>query len=229
MFFSKTLVAFSSLAAFVSAQSPTGSGANPSESVKVHVVQAMTSNGAPVFMPSEIQADVGDLIQFQFHPMNHSVVQAAFADPCVPIGDSPAGNGTVGFFSGFMPVSQDAQSMPTFTFEVKDTKPIWFYCSQGKHCQAGMVGAINPTAAKTLSDFKTRAAQAAANLSPGQVSPGSGGTSSSVLPSPTTLQTSATTGVSSTSTAIPPPNAAPRLGASMSLVLAAIAASFFLL
>ncbi|KAK6525002.1 hypothetical protein TWF281_011892 [Arthrobotrys megalospora] len=230
MFFSKTLIAFATLAAFVSAQA--------NDQVKVHVVQAMNKDGKPVFEPAEIQAAVGDLIQFQFHPMNHSVVRASFADPCIPIEDSPAGNGTVGFFSGFMPVAESAEVMPTFTIRVENDKPIWFYCSQGRHCQAGMVGAINPTAEKTLADFTSRAAQAQANLSPGQNSAGNGGSSSSVLPTqtmpstPTTLETSparTTTGGAATGTDLVPPNSAARLGSSMSLVLAAIAASFFLL
>jgi plastocyanin len=232
MLFSKTIVAFASLAAFASAQgTTTSSGAAPSESVTVHVIQAMAnSEGKPVFEPAEVQAKVGDLIQFQFHPMNHSVVRAAFADPCVPIEESAAGNGTAGFYSGFMPVDPSATVMPTFTIMVENTNPIWFYCSQGKHCQAGMVGAINPTAQKTLSDFKSRAAQAAANLSPGQQNPGNGGSSSSVVPTATTLRTSAaSTGASTTSTSIPPPNAGAKLGVSMPLVLAAIAASFFFL
>lgn len=231
MFFSKTLVAFATLAAFVSAQA---------DQVKVHVVQALNKDGKPVFEPAEIRAEVGDLIQFQFHPLNHSVVRASFADPCMPIEDSPAGNGTEGFFSGFMPVAESAEVMPTFTIRVENDKPIWFYCSQGRHCQAGMVGAVNPTAERTLADFVSRAAQAEANLSPGQNEAGTGGSSSSVLPSqttpptPTTLETAPArtttgTGADASSTDILPPNSAARLGSSMSLVLAAIAASFFLL
>ncbi|KAK6539893.1 hypothetical protein TWF694_008730 [Orbilia ellipsospora] len=224
MFFSKTAVVIASLAACVSAQS----SAAPSGTVAVHVVQAMIdTSGKPVFSPNEIQANVGDQIQFQFHPANHSVVQATFADPCIPISQSASGNGAQGFFSGFMPVSASSTEIPTFSITVQDTKPIWFYCSQGKHCQAGMVGAINPTANKTLADFTSRAAQAAANLSPGQ-NPGTGGTSGGATP--TTLQTSAaTTGASATNTAIPPPNAGAKLAVSMPLVLAAIAASFFFL
>ena len=49
-----------------------------------------------------------------------------------------------GFFSGFMPVKPDAAMMPSYTIMVNDTKPIWYYCSQGDHCQDGMVGVINP-------------------------------------------------------------------------------------
>lgn len=55
-------------------------------------------------------------------------------------------NKTDAFFSGFMPTTAAENSTSqrlTYTIRVPDEKPIWFYCSQGKHCQAGMVGAIN--------------------------------------------------------------------------------------
>ncbi|KAJ6256068.1 hypothetical protein Dda_9160 [Drechslerella dactyloides] len=238
MFFSKSLVALAPLAAVASAMTPTYGGATPANSVAVHVITAMSdAGGKPVFMPAEVQANVGDLIQFQFHPMNHSVVQASFADPCIPISQSAAGNGQTGFFSGFMPVAMNSNTMPTFTFQVNNTNPIWFYCSQGKHCQAGMVGAINPTANRTLADFKNRAATAPNNLSPGQAVPVGNGGSSSVVPAlpptPTTMQTTGTGAAPSvTGTGSAPPiqtGAAAKFGSSMPLLLAAVAASFFCL
>ncbi len=74
---------------------------------------------------------------------NHSVVQSNFDSPCVPI--SKVMPEVSGFFSGFMPVSgPDVAERPVYTVEVKDEKPMWFYCSQGKHCQGGMGGVINP-------------------------------------------------------------------------------------
>jgi hypothetical protein len=76
---------------------------------------------------------------------NHSVVQSTFDNPCVPI-QNVMSNKTNAFFSGFMPTTASANSssqLLTYTIRVPDNKPIWFYCSQGKHCQAGMVGAIN--------------------------------------------------------------------------------------
>jgi len=106
MFFSKAIFAVTTLAAFVSAQYMTESAPTPSGSVAVRVIKAMVMDGKPVFEPNEIEAAVGDLIQFQFYPVNHSVVRAAFADPCVPIEDSSSGNGTAGFYSGFMPVAK---------------------------------------------------------------------------------------------------------------------------
>jgi len=60
----------------------------------------------------------------------------------MPIQMTDAAAATNAFYSGFMPTDQMGQI--TYTIQVKDTNPVWFYCSQGKHCQNGMVGAINP-------------------------------------------------------------------------------------
>jgi len=229
MLFSKAIVALTTLAAFASAQSATGSAPSPSGSVTVRVIKATISGGRPVFDPSQVEAAVGDLIQFQFYPRNHSVVRAAFADPCIPIEQSSSANGTEGFYSGFMPVSEGSTTMPTFTIQVKDTKPIWFYCSQGSHCQTGMVGVINPTAQRTLADFTSRAALAPNNVSPDPEESGSGA-APSVSGTPTTLKTSAAGTATGTNTnPATPTGAASRLGSSIQLVLAAAAASFFLL
>ncbi|KAJ4985734.1 Extracellular serine-rich protein-like protein 4 [Stagonosporopsis vannaccii] len=114
-------------------------------SLVTHTIQVGGPNGSLAFYPNNIQANAGDMVQFQFHPKNHSVVQSTFDNPCVPIQNIMA-NKTNAFFSGFMPTAASANSssqLLTYTIRVPDDKPIWFYCSQGKHCQAGMVGAIN--------------------------------------------------------------------------------------
>jgi hypothetical protein len=54
----------------------------------------------------------------------------------------PVQNNANAFFSGFMPTKATGQL--TYTVPVKDTNPMWLYCSQGKHCQEGMVAVINP-------------------------------------------------------------------------------------
>ena len=87
-----------------------------------------------------------------------------------------------------MPVSESATTRPVFTIAVNDTKPIWFYCSQAKHCQGGMVGVINAPAAnssRTLASYKALAAKAPANLSPGQS--GSNSTVTSTASTSTTV------------------------------------------
>jgi plastocyanin len=113
-----------------------------SATVNVHVVTVSNSTGKELkFSPNNIKAAVGDMVQFQFMGGNHTVTQSNFANPCVPI-HSVMSNVT-GFFSGFQPVPAGASSIPTYTIMVSNASPIWFYCSQGKHCQNGMVGAIN--------------------------------------------------------------------------------------
>ncbi|KAK5987578.1 putative GPI-anchored cupredoxin [Cladobotryum mycophilum] len=110
------------------------------------------------FSPADIKADVGDILEWHFFPQNHSVVAADFAGPC-----KPAAKG--GFFSSWMPTAS-GEGKDVFRVTVQDTKPIWFYCSQGKHCEAGMVGAVNANSNHTLVEFKAAAAKAASNESP---------------------------------------------------------------
>lgn len=85
---------------------------------------------------------MGDVIQFQFASGNHTVTQSSFDAPCVPI--SQTTNNT-GVFSGFMAVAASNKTgmVPVFSMPVKAATPMWFYCSQGKHCQNGMVLVVN--------------------------------------------------------------------------------------
>lgn len=55
------------------------------------------ANGMLAFSPSNITAQVGDFINFEFYPNNHSVIQSTFSNPCVPIEQT---TGTKGFDSG---------------------------------------------------------------------------------------------------------------------------------
>lgn len=97
------------------------------------------------------------------------MIQGFFAEGCTPISQAPPGTAQQGSFSGFMPVSNDTNTttIPTFTITVNGTAPEWFYCGQAKHCQSGMVFAINPTAAKSLAGFKANCANATENMVPG--------------------------------------------------------------
>lgn len=153
------LAAASTLLGLTAAQSgtATSSAATPSGSVKAHVVMASNINGSLTFSPETITAAVGDLVQFHFYPRNHSLAQSTFDNPCQPM---PQTNGTIGFWSGFMPVTSESTTMPVFSVVVKDTAPMWFYCATGKHCQAGMAGVINPPAnpARTIEAYKAAAA-----------------------------------------------------------------------
>ncbi|KAL8806706.1 MAG: hypothetical protein Q9223_004566 [Gallowayella weberi] len=168
------------------AASPATSGtATPSGHVMVHVVKVGNKKGSLTFEPNNLQVPKGHMVQFHFYPKNHSVVQSTFDQPCQPIKNNNAS--VNGLFSGFMPVKPNAAMMPSYTIMINDTKPIWYYCSQGKHCQDGMVGVINPPAAnksRTIESFTALAKKATENLSPGQSlsessSSGSSGSSNS--------------------------------------------------
>ncbi|CAM1504611.1 Fc.00g022020.m01.CDS01 [Cosmosporella sp. VM-42] len=152
----------------------------------VHIVKV--GDGGLTFEPAEVTAEVGDKVEFHFYPMAHSVAQASFDAPCQPLN-------TTGFFSGPVAV-KSGMSDEVFTVEVKDTKPLWFYCATAKHCQGGMVGVVNAPSdgKKTLEQFAAAAADAEENTAPSSTG---GGT----LGSATTA--TSTGGASSTDTTKP--------------------------
>ncbi|KAF9695386.1 hypothetical protein EKO04_006540 [Ascochyta lentis] len=187
---SQSIAASESLASTASstasAATASSTSATSGAGVNTHIIQVGGPNGSLAFYPNNVKANAGDMIQFQFHPNNHSVVQSTFDNPCVPI-QNVMSNKTDAFYSGFMPNNTPLNStaqLLTYTIRVPDDKPIWFYCSQGKHCQEGMVGAINAPASgdKTMQAFSALAAKASENLSPGQAA-GSGGTGTGTSPS----------------------------------------------
>jgi plastocyanin len=112
------------------------------------------------FTPNSVSANPGDSIRFTFGPKNHTVTQSTFANPCSPMTDATTGAQT-GFFSGYMPVAgTQTTDLPQFWIPVKDTKPIWAFCSQANHCQQGMVFAVNAPAdpdPKSFNNFKALA------------------------------------------------------------------------
>jgi len=148
------------------AQPPTGTNAaNPS--IATHRVIA-GFNGLH-FEPENIVAEIGDLVEVHFNPMNHSFAQSSFDSPCVPINDDA-------IFSGFQPTPQ-GEAPEVFTITVKDKSPLWFYCAQtkGSHCQMGMAMAVNQNfdSDKTLANYKTAAAGTGVSIPPPK--PGNGG------------------------------------------------------
>ncbi|KIJ63263.1 hypothetical protein HYDPIDRAFT_29525 [Hydnomerulius pinastri MD-312] len=97
------------------------------------------------FTPSNITAQVGDTVTFQFMQKNHTATQSTFADPCRAL-TLTSTSGQVGFDSGFMPVNAGATTFPTYTVQINDTTPVWVYCKQAGHCGQGMVFAVNAVA-----------------------------------------------------------------------------------
>ena len=106
-----------------------------------HVV-TVGMNGELKFSPENLQANVGDVVQFQFVAGNHTVTQSNFDNPCNPIGQF---TNITGFHSGNVPVaaSADQQMAPTFSIMINNTNPIWIYCATGQHCENGMTMVIN--------------------------------------------------------------------------------------
>jgi plastocyanin len=88
-----------------------------------------------------VKANPGDILQFQFSQINHTVTQSTFTEPCQPIQASDPT--AAGIHSGFVPVMAGAATVMTFDVPVNDTKPMFIYCAQGPHCQLGMVMTVN--------------------------------------------------------------------------------------
>ncbi|KAI0807893.1 hypothetical protein C8Q74DRAFT_1229963 [Fomes fomentarius] len=122
-----------------------------------HVVKVGGGGNLAYDPPSLTEVKDGDVVQFQFLDKNHTVTQSTFANPCSNITDA---TGVVtGVDSGYQAVAADAAQFPVWQITVNNASaPLWFYCRQAKHCQAGMVFAVNPTADKSFDAFKAAAA-----------------------------------------------------------------------
>jgi plastocyanin len=122
--------------------------------VRADTVNVMVAqNGTLTFTPGSVTANEGDVISFQFLAGNHTVTQSSFTDPCTML-TTPS----PGIDSGFQAVSANATMVPQYSFSVTNAStPLWFYCRQARHCESGMVFAVNPTATNTFDAFKARA------------------------------------------------------------------------
>jgi len=125
-----------------------------------HSVRVGGPNSELTFTPNVINASLGDTVTFKFWPKNHSVAQATFNAPCQPANNS--------FWSGFFPTKEGANEQVFVYTVANESAPVWFYCTQGQHCQNGMVGVINPPASgqRTIQAFAAAAKDAPANVSP---------------------------------------------------------------
>ncbi|KAL7792564.1 hypothetical protein V8C37DRAFT_379893 [Trichoderma ceciliae] len=137
------------------------------------------------FTPDSVTANVSDILEFHFHPQNHSVVMGDFENPCAPAK-------TGGFFSGFMPVTS-GEGPEVFQVTVNSTDPIFFYCSQNllSHCISGMSGVVNGNSTQTIAAYQKAAKSATSASNPpaplgGQLVANSDATSTSSAPASTT-------------------------------------------
>jgi plastocyanin len=126
----------SSTTYYTSASSSSSSSAAATFTVRV-------GDGSNTFVPDVVQANPGDIIEFDFYPQNHSVARAEYLKPCIPYEDT--GVGKVGFFSGFHPVDAILNSPPKWRVRVNDSNPVFYYCTAPGSCiNYQMVGVINP-------------------------------------------------------------------------------------
>ncbi|ESZ89891.1 hypothetical protein SBOR_9727 [Sclerotinia borealis F-4128] len=149
-----------SLVAGIPTQAPSAADAT------THTVVVGSSNtDLLVFTPQELNAKTGDKVEFQFSERNHTVTQSAFDSPCQPMANA--------IHSGFVPTTANQSMVTTFTMTVNSTAPMFLYCAQGKHCQAGMVMTINASnGTQNVGTYKAAAAKAASNVPAKKVSGG---------------------------------------------------------
>lgn len=105
---------------------------------QTHHVNVGTFNGKFQFVPDRVNAEVGDIVLYNFLRQSHSLTQSEFLTPCTPNG---------GFDTGLNQVNPtNTSGLFLIPFEVKTEKPQWFYCKQpqGNHCGKGMVFGLNP-------------------------------------------------------------------------------------
>ncbi|KAK0228801.1 Cupredoxin [Armillaria fumosa] len=99
--------------------------------------------GTLAFNPTNVTALEGDTVTFSFRAKNHSATQSTFAAPC----------NKSGIDSGFVPIPSNSTEFGQWTFTVDNTAPLWFFCAQTGHCEAGMVFAVNTTPEKSFQAF----------------------------------------------------------------------------
>ncbi|KAL4906822.1 hypothetical protein BDW74DRAFT_127691 [Aspergillus multicolor] len=150
---------------------PSATASSPAKAT--HTVKVGPKEDPHGYVPHSLDANVGDLIVFEFSPRNHSVVQADWKAPCVPAdGDY--------FFSGikndFHEVNgQVVGALPTWNWTVERDEPIFFYCTGVNSCIGnGMVGVINPNDTRTWESQRDAALDSPYMLLPGQPMPAEG-------------------------------------------------------
>ncbi|KAF3074614.1 hypothetical protein T069G_05870 [Trichoderma breve] len=144
-------------------------------SVGQNPMAGMAGQPALKYYPDNIKAAVGSMVQFQFWAGNHTVTQSDFDHPCTPI--SQVNSSVTGIWSSFMPVAAGAskKEIPVFTVMINDTKPIWIFCSQAKHCSSGMSMVINENTSanstRSLTNYRTAASTAQGGSGSGSGAP----------------------------------------------------------
>ncbi|KAF7892970.1 uncharacterized protein EAF02_000508 [Botrytis sinoallii] len=178
----------------VTAQSSTTSSAVPTHVVSVGIEGLQ-------FTPTELSANVSDVIEFRFYPQNHSVARAEYGSnrACIPY--EVTGINKRGFWSGFHPINVVLNDPPKFQVVVNDTDPIFFYCSAPGAChEDGMIGVINANSTQTFKSQLEYAKNSSLQFSPGENFPVEATSSSSSTARPTSTSSSGDSPSTTTST-----------------------------
>jgi plastocyanin len=103
-----------------STTSPSASSAAPSTTSTSSSTQSqdhkiIVGGSTLTFQPSNISAQPGDTITFEFHQKNHTVTQSSFAAPCQML-SSTSTSGQVGFDSGLYVLSISPYMLPMIAY-----------------------------------------------------------------------------------------------------------------
>ncbi|MCJ1335740.1 hypothetical protein MMC09_001013 [Bachmanniomyces sp. S44760] len=102
-------------------------------------VDVGTFNGKVQFVPDQLNAEIGDIVLYNFLAKSHSLTQSNFSTPCTANGEFDTGLN--------QPNPKNISGLFVIPFEVKTKSPQWFYCKQPgppNHCGLGMVFGLNP-------------------------------------------------------------------------------------
>ncbi|KAF9728601.1 extracellular serine-rich protein [Paraphaeosphaeria minitans] len=163
-----------------SATGTTSSSTSTSSEPQIHLVKV--GAGGFQFEPAELNnVSVGDIVTYEFYPLDHSVARAEYGSACVPY--EYTGKDRIGFWSKTQWV-ETANDITHWNLTINSTEPIFYYCAAPDSCKRKlMVGAINPNSTHTL-DAQIRAAEKADfQVAPGEAVPNE---ASSTLLAPST-------------------------------------------
>ncbi|KAI9799070.1 MAG: hypothetical protein M1833_004264 [Piccolia ochrophora] len=117
---------------------PLRDGNHSNNTARIHHV-VVGAGGNLTFLPSIVQAALGDHVQFEFLKLNHTLTRSTLESPCHWNGSLDTG------FNQFNPANSSGKFI--VDLEVTSEEPQWFFCRQvipTSHCRKGMVFALNP-------------------------------------------------------------------------------------
>ncbi|KFA70676.1 hypothetical protein S40288_07368 [Stachybotrys chartarum IBT 40288] len=140
----------------------------PSHSRQSRLIPVVVGGPQDTFVPNAVQANVGDVIQFQFSSGNHTVTQSTADIPCQPLqATNPAA-----IHSGHIPFADGQATVGTFNLPINSVDTLFLYCATGPHCQEGQVMVINPVNDQQLLQYAKLSMSTTASIDGGAISGG---------------------------------------------------------